>query len=209
MYSYRECQCIPWDMVRPDVIHERFKLCDSYGNQCFYTKMGNASYMDEHCTCYPRCNTTYYSYNIDSQLPIRIQKECLNDISNPGWYYIYRKMAPITSSPVAFYDELTKMTKTGVFKADKMGDLRWYILEKCRESFQNDVAIVEIKIERNSHVIMKKSLKYTITDKIGTIGGSLGLFTGFSFMALIEIVYWILVTTMKIITLPLRNTIIM
>ena len=53
-------------------------------------------------------------------------------------------------------------------------------------------------MEKDSYIKMKKSLKYNTTIKLGTIGGTIGLFTGFSFMALVEIAYWILVTLKRI-----------
>ena len=199
----KECLCIPWDMVHSNQSQNNYSLCDSFGNQCFYHKMRNSTYMHANCQCYPRCNTTYYAYNIDSQLPIKKQKECENSLKNPGFYYNFRKWMKMTPNIVTFREKLMENSSPKINTNEKD-----YLVSKCLSSFEKDVAIIEVKIEGNSHVILKKSLKYTITDKIGTIGGSLGLFTGFSFMALVEILYWILVTITKIVMIPIRNSIL-
>ena len=72
------------------------------------------------------------------------------------------------------------------------------IINKCKEVFKEDVVHVVIKMENQSYMKMKKSLKYNTAIKLGTIGGTIGLFTGFSFMALVEIAYWIIINLKRV-----------
>ena len=65
----------------------------------------------------------------------------------------------------------------------------------CRQSLQKDIAMIEVQIEGQSFIRMRQSLRKTLGDKLG---GTLGLFTGFSFMAIVELIYWILVTLQRI-----------
>ena len=62
----------------------------------------------------------------------------------------------------------------------------------------NDLALVKVQIEGLSFLKTIKSLKYSWSDKLGTIGGTLVLFTGFSFLAVVEMMYWILITLINI-----------
>ena len=45
-----------------------------------------------------------------------------------------------------------------------------------------------------AYLKMTQSAKVTLSDKISSIGGTLGLFTGFSLLAIVEILYWIIIT---------------
>ena len=68
----------------------------------------------------------------------------------------------------------------------------------CRNSLQKDIAMIEVQIEGQSYIRMRQSLRKTLGDNFGELGGTLGLFTGFSFMAIVELIYWILVTLQRI-----------
>ena len=68
----------------------------------------------------------------------------------------------------------------------------------CQKAVMNDLAFVKVQIEGFSFLKRIKSLKYSWSDKLGTIGGTLGLFTGFSFLAVVEIMYWILINLINI-----------
>ena len=49
----RECQCLPWDMLRNDTQFD-YELCDSGGNGCFWATMGDSlenGVMDSECFC--------------------------------------------------------------------------------------------------------------------------------------------------------------
>ena len=47
-----------------------------------------------------------------------------------------------------------------------------------------------------------QSLKYSEADKFAIVGGTLGLFTGFSFIVIVELLFWIIVTIKKVLTKP-------
>lgn len=64
----------------------------------------------------------------------------------------------------------------------------------CDEALKNDFAIVEFQMEAKTYTTMKQSLKISNLEKVGSVGGSLGFFTGFSVLAIFELVYWIAVT---------------
>ena len=48
-----------------------------------------------------------------------------------------------------------------------------------------------IRMEGPTFMTLKRSLRVTSADKLGSIGGTLGLFSGFSLLAIMELIHWI------------------
>ena len=196
VFSWKECMCIPWDMPRPDNVH--VNLCESAGNNCFYSKMKNDTYLGESCKCYPKCNSNHYSY-VEKQVPIDVKSEC--DKSSKGFLYTIQKTSRIIPELTRVYEQLklhqhfkqSSHSDALPFNVSGLSNIQLYRFW-CELSFKKDIAIVKIQIEGQSHVKMRRSLKNTFGDKLGMLGGTLGLFTGFSFMAFVEIVYWFIIT---------------
>ena len=194
--------CIPWDMPRPNGVET--KICDSYGNRCFYSKMKNHTYSSESCNCFPKCKTVQYSY-VEKQTPIAVRRECGK--SSKGFQYTAsRKIA----NSVPFMTSVSRKllqhdASKGAF--DVYNELKPDLLlrEWCEESFMNDISIIEVQMEGQSHVTMKQSLRHPLSSKIGELGGTLGVFTGFSFVALVEIVYW-MGLTLKLVVCRMKKT---
>ena len=186
--SWEECMCIPWDMPRPDKVPS--EICDSSGNRCFYSKMKNHTYSSESCNCYPKCETVQYSY-VEKQSPIAVKRECGK--SSRGFQYTAsRKIAKSVPFMASVFKRLSDYDPLkGPFDVYKELNDQLILREWCEESFMKDISIIEVQIEGQSHITMKQSLRHPISSKIGELGGTLGVFTGFSFMALVEILYWI------------------
>ena len=71
--------------------------------------------------------------------------------------------------------------------------------QQCVDYILNDFAIIHVKMESSSYLRRVQSLQYTQADKIGIIGGTLGLFTGFSFIFILESFYWVLIVLKNIV----------
>ena len=177
-------------MLRPHGIDA--ELCDSSGNHCFYSKMKNSTYSSESCHCYPNCNSVKYSY-VEKQIPIAVKRECGK--SSKGFQYTAsRKITNAVPYMISVYRKLSEHDASkGPLDVDKELKIQLLLREWCEESFKKDISIVEVQIEGQSYVTMKQSLRHPLSSKIGQLGGTLGVFTGFSFMALVEIVYWIVI----------------
>ena len=61
----------------------------------------------------------------------------------------------------------------------------------CKKVFANDKTNIRLHIEGPTFTRMKRSLRVSFTDKLGSIGGTLGLFSGFSLLAIMEMIHWI------------------
>ena len=62
-----------------------------------------------------------------------------------------------------------------------------HVGEMCRSYLKHEYAHVTIRIDGTTYLKRVKSLKYTETDKFAVVGGTLGLFSGFSFIVIFEL----------------------
>ena len=74
-------------------------------------------------------------------------------------------------------------------------------MHRCRHYVQNEFARIKIRIS-SSYLKRVQSLKYSDTDKFSIVGGTLGLFTGFSFIVIFELFFWIGITLKKVFVKP-------
>ena len=56
----------------------------------------------------------------------------------------------------------------------------------------SNTAIVEISFGQSRYQSVVRGLRATDSDKIAIVGGTLGLFTGVSFVSLLEIAFWVI-----------------
>ena len=77
--------------------------------------------------------------------------------------------------------------------------------KRCQNYIRNEYARIKIRVDRSSYLKRHQSLKHGDADKFAIIGGTLGLFTGFSFIVIFELIYWIIVTIKKVIVFLTNN----
>ena len=196
------CQCIPWDMIRPNG-KEKFRICDRYSNECFYSKMKDENYAKESCHCLPDCNTIRFTYTLE-QIPLNNNDICevfnhFNDIDSAqkvnmqlkleDWkkflklrnfkkYNNFLENRKNTDTVYNYYDSSDKYNYEMKFPKKMCEDLK-------------NVAVIEIQIMDQSYLKMTRNIRISLFEQIGIIGGILGLFCGFNFLAILEIIYWI------------------
>ena len=56
----------------------------------------------------------------------------------------------------------------------------------------NQAAFVEVSFAQSSYQKIIKGVRATTSEKMAIVGGTLGLFSGISFVSLIEIAFWII-----------------
>ena len=66
-----------------------------------------------------------------------------------------------------------------------------YLSGLCERIYTKDKTTVILRMEGPTFTTMKRSLRVSFTDKLGSIGGTLGLFSGFSLLAIMEFIHWI------------------
>ena len=66
--------------------------------------------------------------------------------------------------------------------------------EYCKDLYKQDIAVLEVQMEGQSFMRMKQSLRYSDSDKLGVVGGTLGLFCGASVIILAEVFHYFIVS---------------
>ena len=173
--------CYPWNYPKP--VNRELPLCQYFGNDCFFKKFQDNAYKLENCDCLPACNEINYKFVVDFNR--KFSKEEINHLCANGTahhrnilqsekqYMEHLKLINITFNP---HEHATKV---------------------CKKYIKTQFARVQVKIDGSSYLRRIQSLKYKVSDKFAVIGGTLGLFTGFSFIVFFELLYWILVTIHK------------
>ncbi len=66
-----------------------------------------------------------------------------------------------------------------------------YVLNRQRSSHFDNVGLVSVFINKKVTLNVVMTATVTVIDMISNIGGTLGLFCGFSILSAAEIIYWI------------------
>ncbi len=60
----------------------------------------------------------------------------------------------------------------------------------CRKVLAEDLALVRVEVASDRYRRHAKTVRVTAMEKVASFGGTLGLFTGMSFISFVEILYW-------------------
>ena len=72
------------------------------------------------------------------------------------------------------------------------------VTEKCISYIKNEYAHVRVRIDGSSFLRHGAGLAYSTSDKFALIGGTVGLFSGFSVLVIFEIIHWLAITIRRI-----------
>ena len=172
-------------MVRPDNFNP--ELCDSAGNLCFYKKMKNISYQRNSCKCQPLCNVKKFT-TTETISPLESTSRCKEDK-----YSILTKFVHPRIPKSKIVETNIKKIKYGVPVPEQSFFGAEYVKNVCPRKILENMAVIQVEVIDSSYVKMRQSLRTSFGEKIGVLGGTLGLFTGFSVMVLVEIAYWIII----------------
>ena len=75
-----------------------------------------------------------------------------------------------------------------------------YYTELCKQIQNEDKIRITIRLEGSTFMELKRFLRVSFTDQLGSIGGTLGLFSGFSLLAIVELIHWVCMIVCSIVT---------
>ena len=64
-------------------------------------------------------------------------------------------------------------------------------LQRCREKLSKDIAFMDVRVSRAEVPLAQMSQSYSAVDRIAIVGGTLGLWMGFSLSSAVEALYWL------------------
>ena len=173
------CKCLPWFLPNNNT---NYPMCDMFGGYCFDKIMSDEAQYKK-CRCFEDCQetvlTTWQSY----------QPLDLKDVCRKG-SFLDKSLEYTFSQHFAFQNYITLVEEGSLpdlITSFSNGSL-------CMDFVSNFISFVTIESPTSS-VIRSKRESYTVSfnDQMGTIGGTLGLFTGMSVLSFVEIIFLLLI----------------
>ncbi len=95
-----------------------------------------------------------------------------------------------TSTPSDFPSEdVINLSEAGIENSEWYGD---FTTSECVTAVDESSAIVSFAINSPYVSVVEKDLRTSPSDRLGIIGGTIGLFVGLSLISIAEAVYWII-----------------
>lgn len=160
-------------------------MCTYMGNECFRQKYANTTHKLETCSCVPSCSNFNYKVVIDSVKKFttsEVEAMCREPLY-PQPMYVFNT----ESEPLMDIINMMNVTETE----------GWHSKKSCRDYVANGYSRITIKIVGSSYLRRSQTIAMSFSDKLGVVGGTIGLFSGFSFIAVFEFLYWVLITVIK------------
>lgn len=64
-------------------------------------------------------------------------------------------------------------------------------MEFCERAIRENFALIHVETGVTTVQTIKREPRVTFSDQLGTLGGTLGLFTGMSLFGVFEVIYWL------------------
>ena len=145
--------------------------------------MSNTTYKMDSCQCIPSCSQITYKYVIDS-----VRKFTQDEVLS-------------LCKPQKPHFEVVNNGERPTFNITRMANvskkLTEHATEKCYDYVSKGYARVTVKMAGSSYLRRSQSIAMSFSDKLGVIGGTVGVFSGFSFIGLFELCYWVVITLIK------------
>ena len=192
------CKCMPWFYTNN---FESTPICNGFSGYCFehfisdesnYKKCGDLC--KEDCRGIPMTVVTTY-------VPINAV-----DLCKEGSFF-KKHLTHSFRQHFAFENYQTLVTGDG-----QIPDLQASMANGslCYQFVEKFIAMVSVENPTSSVAKSAREPRVTFMDQLGTIGGTLGLFTGMSLLSMIEIVFFLyafLKTLLKIETMDLKTAV--
>ena len=203
-------KCIPWNMA--DVMNER-NICHGRDALALSRKVEDYNPAgDPNCNCLPDCEKIIYSVDstptpLNGQVIKGLCEEIgSEDEMNMDTFHastlIYARDNHLEISKSA---HMIKILNTGEpydinninAKYNGLGELlapqvEYTFDEFCQDRIKNDHTFVIVYIKEGTMIQLLKDVKLSLGDKVGIFGGTIGVFTGLSFISPIEILYFLM-----------------
>ena len=146
--------------------------------------MSNSSYRIQNCNCLQGCSEVNYKFFIASSRKFthsEVEELCYSWLAKQHPHYLY------------IWAEVEAISDHMVLKNLSV-DMKDLVTEKCISYIKNEYAHVRVRIDGSSFLRHGAGLAYSTSDKFALIGGTVGLFSGFSVLVIFEIIHWLAIT---------------
>ena len=161
------------------------------------------------CFCLSDCSIAKYPY---SEVPLQLEDNCTIGKYLEQYNGYFDQVGHFMTKEVDWYEKLSRnaleanpstlaflsvpLEKSTVWKDWEslnrtVTDIYYTDLCKQIQGKKGDKIKITVRLEGSTFMTLKRSLRVSFTDKLGSIGGTFGLFSGFSLLAIVELMHWI------------------
>ena len=178
----KDCKCIPWEFLPNGSVAE-VTVKTVHFNQFDFLLQDVPACTPQGRKCYAGVDEVDFS-------------SCLVDCK--GLYADVDHVIGNASKDIALLKTLInsyesyKRSQIGSFTLSSDGDPSyWEQFEMAPQAYQ-PLRVVQIYFDTATYDEIVKDVSVTLADRLGVIGGTMGLFSGFSFLSALEIVYFLI-----------------
>ena len=187
MKAVTTCECMPWYYRNYST---SIPICEMFGGHCFNKIMSTRKFYKE-CSkdCLEDCNGMQLSWEQRFQ-PINIEKICVRG----GVLHKYLLQSAKQHFSQDHYNRLTSGNKEQFIYLDKMMrsvSMSDHYVTLCKQFVEKHIAIISVEAPVDVITLTLRDLSVTWMDKIGILGGTLGLFTGVSMISILDVIKFI------------------
>ena len=172
-FALNVCKCLPW--YYPNNFTGA-PMCDLFGAKCFDMIMSDEQHYKK-CPekCLENCKgVSYVAFPTSEQIN-------LVDVCNQPILKDLIRQLQAQYRHITMFEHMTMQGKQNLF------DDEW-TNEFCQDYFRKYISIVSVETPTNTAVKSKRVQRTTFFDKLATVGGTLGLFSGLSILSMVEII---------------------
>ena len=214
----KNCGCVPWDFPAAEntkICNIFGNVC--FQNELIRLKRDISDEKESlgtpPCGCYPSCNKIKYIL-LDQQPDYSdLNPEWIDLVKSYGRFISYNQLNALnvtywmqytqeTNSDGFLFRYISDVFRNGqsVFNPNRTKlidyDISLYtaqmtLKKKTLEGRLRNLALLYIDFDKQEYVNRRLVLRVTAADMISALGGTLGLFTGFSFLAMVDVGFWI------------------
>lgn len=172
------CNCIPWYYPND---FDKWPICEMFGGFCFDVIMTETIYYKK-CPshCLVECKETAFSV-YTSISPLNLDSVC-----HMGSFH-HQHFEQAFSKHFAFY------SYKSLFESGSLQDLEKRLANGsfCQEYVQNYVTYVSVQSPTTGVIRSEDDQRVSFYDKLGIVGGTMGLFLGMSLLSFFEFLFLI------------------
>ena len=186
--AYAACLCIPWDIYHIG----NYPECDVFGRTCFKNTMENITQSNDLCDdCYDDCQYLKYRYKLTNIATDTIQHKYggKNDKLHVKFHHSYVCKG---MKALCHYLEDKNNTLYDIYSPER----HYYDLRKRFEG----MIVVNIVFPTSEADLTVMDVRYTLIDKITSLGGSFGLYTQFTGCSVIAVIHLVILTIKQMFT---------
>ena len=178
------CHCLPWHIPRNPEDESNLPLCGRGGNQCFQKQLNRYRKEANDCEhCKDDCEMIHFFTTLSREefTKNHIERDTMfnpEDSSSPLYNYLVDPKRIFNDGLTLNVSKLTHNVTTDI--------------ERAAERFRRDIGVLNFFWDTQLVTAIQQEVKTSLWDKMSSVGGILGIFTGISFITLLESAYRVL-----------------